>query len=197
MLNKTFSLRELIFIGLLIVAAVYYFAFHVPISNRMSEIETEQVQVDAELEVAQNQVATLGRMEKALKELEASGTVPSPLPEYNNIDDVLLELNTIMAGTTYYDINFSDASADSENIIARRTIDIRFSVANYQQAAAKIKEIAASSNRYLISGLSMNSGYTNEIVMGRNDAFTSVSVTLTCFEFINPKGEQVKVKTEE
>lgn len=187
-MRRNVSLKGLIILGILIIAAAYYFVFHLPVSNQMESLEAQQADLDTKLVTAQAQVSDMHRMEKALDDLEASGAQAVEMPQYNNIDRMLLELNTIMAGTNNYSITFSDASA-SENI-ARRALNVSFSVPNYDAVVSKIKAINKSENRYLITDMSLRRGINNAIIMGNSDGFVSANLTLTSFEYVSPNGEQ-------
>lgn len=177
-MKKSISMRELILLGILVIIAAYYFVVQGPVAEEKTSIDSMQAQIDMELDEAEARLINMRRMEKAVDEVFAEDPDPAQvISEYNNINNILLELNTILDSTIDYTIDFETEEIASE--MARRNINIYFAVGSYEAAIEKITAIESSSNRYLIRNMSITDG------AGRaSDAGFEVTLNVTSFEYV-------------
>ncbi|MGI6072133.1 MAG: hypothetical protein ACOX75_03855 [Lachnospiraceae bacterium] len=191
----TISTRELILIGILLILAAYYFIVQGPIANQTQEYESRLMDINSDIEMAQLKARNKLKMKKAIDDIfkEYDGN-PPVMPEYNNINRIIGELNEILGNTYDYNLTFTEETADETNPnIIRRPIVISFSTQYYNDAVSKIKMINKSENKYLIQNVSVSdsgagrSGLTNQfgyiIDGGTEDSRYDIAMTMTSFEY--------------
>ncbi|GEM_PF-6208884 len=177
-MKKNLSVPQIAFIGLLIVAAVYLFVFHFPIKNESEELNNRILDLQTQTDVNEAKLVQMSSMKGAIN--NAANSNARPLPVYNNSNNIITELNSILdsSSTIRYDINFGD-DVENDNLV-RREIRINFVADSYESAEQKLTSIRDSANCYVISDLN--------IVAGEPDADTglatySVSVNLATYEY--------------
>jgi len=175
-MKRTISVRELILLGILVIAAVYYFAVHKPLTAQLNEIQTQQTQVDARLTAASEKVSQMKTMQKALDTVTSSGTAKA-LPPYNNLNAVLLELNTILEPTGNYNIRFEDEVFLSDGYTVSRSFTLNFQASSYAAAKSVLQQLKNSSYCYLLEDMNVNNRG------GTSGQACTVTVNLTCFEY--------------
>lgn len=180
-MNRNVSLREIILLGVLLILAVYYFVLQGPVAKETAELQASRVQVQTELEEAETKLMLKKNMEAALEESFGEGSNPVALPDHDNVNNIINELNTILSTTSGYNISFGDEETDV--YVVRREIRITCKVKSYKAATALIDDIRSSSNGYLIkdvaiSEASSRGGNNLDVEQGY-----SVSLTITSFEY--------------
>ena len=195
-LQRRFSARELILLGLLIVLAAYYFLVQGPVKTRTEELEAEKATLETEIQISEAKVEQKRQMQQELEEIFAAAAPDEPLalPDYNHVNNVILELNAILADTNSYNVTFGNEQFDS--YIVRRPVTIQFEVNDYETARGIIEQINTSNNQYLIKDLTVTDGvsiYTSffQIFDTLPETYeyngrVSVNLSLTCFEY-NPE----------
>ncbi len=183
-MKKNISMRELILLGALIIVAAYYFMVQGPIVEEKEEIDALQAELDLQIDASEMKLVQMRSMEAAVDEVFAKNPNPTQvIPTYNNINNILLELHTILDSTSEYSIDFDAETAESD--IARRVITIYFSVPSREAALERIAAIENSPNRYLIRDLSIsdneNAYYSRS---GRTSARWEVTMHITSFEYV-------------
>ena len=177
-MKKTISVRTIAILGLVLVALVYLFVFHLPVKKETEELNNKIADLETQI---QTNEAMLIQMNTMKKELEASAEKNVlPLPVYNNSNNIIAEMNTILANasTERYDIDFGEET--SKESLVSRNIRINFVATSYEEAKQKLYAIRDSENGYVIKNLN--------IVEGETDAMTgltkySVSVEITAYEY--------------
>ncbi|NLU25181.1 MAG: type 4a pilus biogenesis protein PilO [Clostridiales bacterium] len=176
-MKKNVSMREMILLGILLIALVYYFAIHRPLTAQMAELATQQTEVQTQLDATTQKAIEMKAMEKKLDELKsASGGVLKGLPQYNNLNAVLLELNTILSASSTYTINFDDEVFMTDGYTVSRSFSLNFQTVSYDAAINILNQIKSSNYRYLLQDMNLSTGSTT-------GAGCTVSVDLTCFEY--------------
>ena len=173
---KKMSLRERIMAIVLAAIVVYYLGVQLPVSSMTEKIETEQAEVTAQLETNQDKILMKSQMEKKLREYKASGSKTHITPSYDNTNNIITEMNTVLGGATNYTITFGDVT--KEKHIVRRAIDLQFTADSYYDAVKKLRKLENSRNAYLLNDTSItrnaNAGATTDC---------TVVVNLTSFEY--------------
>lgn len=178
MMKRTISIRELILLGVLVIAVVYYFALHKPLTAQMAEVQAQQTQVDTQLSAVMDKATEMKTMQKKLDDLRAaSGGSLKGLPAYNNLNAVLLELNTILSAAGNYTIHFDDEVFLDDGYTVSRSFNLHFQAASYDAAKNVLDQIKNSSYCYLLQDMNV----TNQ--SGTSGQGCSVNVELTCFEY--------------
>ena len=133
--------------------------------------ETEICQI--EIEAAQLRLDEKRRMERELEELFAAETPPLSIADYDNLQPVMFELNSILASTQDYSLSFS--TVDASQTIVRRSISIAFTTDSYASAKAVLQQLHDSAYRCMLDSVSLN--------LGDAQGPVTVSGTIVFFEY--------------
>ena len=168
------SLRERILLVVLIVIVVYYFGVQLPVSSIQTKRQAELTSVQSELDVANAKLYELVNMKKELKKYE-NGETNIKTPNYDNTNEIILEMNSIFGGADNYTISFGEEETDGN--IVRRPITLQFSAKDYSEAVSRVNALETSQNGYLLNetAISTTSSRTNS-------SSASVTVNMTSFE---------------
>ncbi len=168
------SLRERILLVVLIVIVVYYFGVQLPVSSIQTKRQAELTSVQSELDVANAKLYELVNMKKELKKYE-NGETNIKTPNYDNTNEIILEMNSIFGGADNYTISFGEEETDGN--IVRRPITLQFSAEDYSEAVSRVNALETSQNGYLLNetAISTTSSRTNS-------SSASVTVNMTSFE---------------
>lgn len=175
-MRRSLSAREWVLLGLLAVIALvsgYILLFYSPMTIRRDNARGEAELSRTQIEAAGVRVEEKRRMEQELEELFARESKPARMADYDNLQPVMLELNTILAGTEDYSLSFG--TVDTANAIVRRTISISFSAGSYQAAKAVLQQLHDSSYRCMLDSLNLN--------LDQGDRGVSVSGNIVFFEY--------------
>lgn len=178
MMNKKISLWQLIAIGFVFVAVVYFFGVHRPVSQQMQELSDKQGSIDAEISLASIKATEMQTMEA---KVEAADEADVSLPTYNNLDEVLLELNNILDNSKTYEILFSDAVPDEKNYTMARNLSVKFETTTYANMQTLLRQMNASKFKYLFEDVSI-SQKTNS---NEQTETYSASVKITGYEQVD------------
>lgn len=144
MIPYQFSKREKALLALLVVILVglawYMFVF------RYTSAETTRL--DSEIESAQTliladtaRVASMDQMQSDIDARKAEGAIPTEMPDYDNLQPLMAELNTIMSMADSYSLSF-DKVEDPEDGYVKRGADISFECASYASAESLVDALA-------------------------------------------------------
>lgn len=163
-MTRTLTPREWILLAVLavvIIVSSYLMLFYMPITTERDNLRRDIEAAELELETAQIQVDDKRRMERELAEIFAANPNPVGLAAYDNLQPVMLELNTILSAADDYSLSFSSVSA--EQSIVRRSINLSFTSRSYAQARQILQRLDASAYRCMLESLniSMNQGRNN------------------------------------
>ena len=153
-LNKNLSIRELILIGILIIAAAYYFVVQGPIARETEELEAEKSTLQTTIAYQTSRLAQQQAMQAEVDEvIDRSSGNPDVLPDYNNLNNIILELNTLLANSSSFNVSFgTDTNTDG---IVRRAISVKYETTDYDEAVSILDEIESSPNRYKVGNVSI------------------------------------------
>ena len=158
------SKRELVLLVILILIVGYYFGVQLPVSKMSEPVQAQLSEAQAELDTANAKLANKAKMEKELVSFQSVGTTASRTPSYDNTNDIIVELNSILGGASKYTVSFGDTETDGT--IVRRPIELEFGAATYNEAVKKIRKLESSTNGYLV---------TEATVTGTNPTSTTVN----------------------
>ena len=99
-MKRKITAREWLLLGILAVilaASAYVMLFYLPVTSARDDALAEAETYQAQIETARLRVAEKRRMEQALEEIFAREETPLGLPDYDNLQPVMVELNTILA----------------------------------------------------------------------------------------------------
>lgn len=122
-MRHVFTTREkvlLVILAVLVIAVGYWKLILTPINDSIADLNAQTV---SEQDAILTNSARLSRMRQMQQELETLLADPDakPLPDYDNSERLLVELNTILSGTVDYTLSFGDTYLleDGGSIICR------------------------------------------------------------------------------
>lgn len=177
-MSRKLSPREWMLLGvlfILVVVAGYIVLFYTPTTNArdaaLAETETTRDQMAA----AQIRLAEKQRMERELDELFSQNQNPLALADYNNLQPVIVELDTILGSTQDYKLSF--ATVDDTQSVIRREISVNFTCSSYAMAKAALQRLHDSSYRCMLNDVNIS----NERNGGSNSS-VKVNGSIVYFE---------------
>ena len=175
-MKRKLTAREWMLLGVLVILVVvvgYITLFYVPTTNARDAALAETESCKQQLQAAQVRLAEKQRMERELDEIFAKDPNPLGLADYDNLQPVMMELNSILAATQSYSLSF--ATVDASKSIIRREISINFTCSSYEAARAVLQRLHDSMYRCMLNNISIS--------MGRSgDGLASVSGSIVFFE---------------
>lgn len=158
---KGMTNREKILLGALAAIAVlllWYKLLYEPVSNRITEIhaayEEESTQYAAQLPLLKKK----RDMEKKLETLRKDSSVQR-VPMYDNSKALMASLNVVTEGSSECKMEFGEPDAD-ENIVIH-TVDLRCTIASYEQFRALVDRISHETFANQISDLMYDGAHGN------------------------------------
>ncbi|MDD4200065.1 MAG: hypothetical protein PHS19_01600 [Eubacteriales bacterium] len=184
------SKRELILLIVLVLIAGYYFGVQLPVSKMSVPVQQNLADAQAGYEEANIKVAQMAIMERELISFKTPGTTVNRTPSFDNTNDIIMEMNSILGGANNYTISFGDTETDGN--IVRRPIDLQFSALTYSEALKDINRLENSKNGYLLIDATVSGSNPTSTVINK-DGSTSVtnrgnygvSVKMTSFEYLS------------
>ena len=181
-MKRSLTAREWILLGLLGVVALvsgYVMLFYMPMTARRDAAREETELCRLQAEAAQVRLEEKRRMERELEELFAGEGEPVRLADYDNLQPVMLELNTVLSETEDYSLSFS--TVDASQTIVRRSISMSFTTGTYESAKAVLQQLHDSAFRCMLDGVNISIG------QGERDT-VSVNGNVVFFEYqANPQ----------
>lgn len=176
-MKRKLTAREWVLLGMLaVIAAVsgYVMLFYVPMTTARDSALAETETCKLELEAAQLRLAEKRRMERELEEIFAQEEAPLGLATYDNLQPVMLELNTVLSDTQDYSLSF--ATVDTSQSIVRREISLNFTCVGYDTTKAVLRRLDDSLYRCMLNHITISLGQSA-------DDLTSVSGSVVFFEY--------------
>lgn len=177
-MKRSLTAREWILLGLLGVVALvsgYVMLFYMPMTARRDAAREETELCRLQAEAAQARLEEKRRMERELEELFAGEGEPVRLADYDNLQPVMLELNTVLSETEDYSLSFG--TVDTSRTIVRRSISLSFTSGSYEAARATLRQLCGSAYRCLLDSVDLSIG-------GENGGSVSVNGVLLFFEYL-------------
>lgn len=172
---RKLTIRErVLLICLAIVAAVsgYVLLFYMPMTRqaqafqtRIEEAQTLNLQLETRLTEQQ-------QMQAQTVQLTNQGGLPT-MPTYNNLQAVMVELNSILADCQEFSISFQGDETVEDNIF-RRQVTIPFVCADYDTAQRVLRRLHDAPLRCLLKDVQL----TQE-----DGGAVSVTASVTFFEY--------------
>ena len=169
-MRHVFTTREkvlLVILAVLVIAVGYWKLILTPINDSIADLNAQTVS---------EQDAILSRMRQMQQELETLLADPDakPLPDYDNSERLLVELNTILSGTVDYTLSFGSTYLleDGGSIICR-PISLEYTCGSYTAARAVMDALHGSDYVNLISDVTLDLDAEHG---------TRVNLTITYFE---------------
>ena len=171
MMYRSFTTREkvlLLILALMLVGLAYYMLIQVPVTEQLTELQSEQITAQTELIITQ---ARKTQMENMQADLDGTAQQEQSVgvPEYDNQPALLDFLHQALADASYT-LEFEEADASAQFV--RRPAKIQFNVLNYANAKAIVQTIANGPYRCQI----------DDMIFLVNDSGITVQMRVTYFE---------------
>ena len=176
-MRRQLTTREwmiLALLGVILLASGYILLFYMPMTAERDRCLGEAESCRAEIEAAQLRLEEKRRMERELEALFSAGEPPRSIADYDNLQPVMFELNSILASTQDYSLSFS--TVDASQAIVRRSISMSFTTGTYESAKAVLQQLHDSAFRCMLDSVNVSVG------QGEQDA-VSVSGNIVFFEY--------------
>ena len=172
---RKLTIRErvlLVILALMALVCGYVFLFHLPLEERTAALNARISESQSLLEQTQVTAARQQQMESALEQLYSADPAPKEMPDYDNIQAVMVELNRILADSREYSLRFT--SAEGEDRVLERQVTLPFTCADYAAAKGILQELHDSPLRCQLEDVSISQG---------EDGAVQVTVSLVFFEY--------------
>ena len=176
-MRRQLTTREwmlLALLGVLLLVSGYMLLFYMPQTAERDRCLGEAASCRTEIEAAQLRLEEKRRMERELEALFSAGEPPRSIADYDNLQPVMFELNSILASTQDYSLSFS--TVDASQAIVRRSISMSFTTGTYESAKAVLQQLHDSAFRCMLDSVNVSVG------QGERDA-VSVSGNIVFFEY--------------
>lgn len=144
MLKYSFSTREKVLIAVLaviVLALLWYVFIFQNIDSQVKKIDGEIASVQETLTIDNAKLAQQKKMEDAIARYVASGAHVTEVPKYDNIQNVMNQLNEVLAGTVNYSMTF-DQIEPGENNTIERGVTLTFGCGSYGEAVDILTSLA-------------------------------------------------------
>ena len=158
-MKRKLTPREWMLLGVLavlVVVAGYITLFYMPTTDARNAALAEAESYRQQMEAAMVRLTEKQRMERALEEIFARDPDPMPLPDYDNLHPIMVELNSILSTAASYSLSF--ASVDSSKSVVRREINISFTCGSYDSAKDVLRQLHDCTFRCLLNNLTISRG---------------------------------------
>ncbi len=162
-INKSLSGRDavlLILLALVAVGVLYYYLVYRPTEERIAALQTQQVQVQTEIDTLNTKLELLTKMQNELPQLRADN---KPVAPFDNSKPVMQALNNIMAPSQEFNITFTVEQGEEGEPVVRRLVNIEFLCANYASAKGIIGNLVEVPFRCQIGSTVLMSDGTSEL----------------------------------
>ena len=175
-MKRKLSPREWMLLGVLAVLVIvvgYIVLFYMPTTNARDSALSETESCKQQTEAARVRLEEKRRMERELEEIFDQNPNPLSLADYDNLQSVMVELNSILAATQNYSLSF--ATVDTSQDIVRREITISYTCDSYATAKSVLQRLHDSAYRCMLNNVNISGGRSN-------DSSASVSGSIVFFE---------------
>ena len=144
MLTYTFARREkllLVLLGILLVAVVWYQLVFVGVQDQLTQIDSQIDDAESTLVIDTAKHDQMTRMQQAIDGYKAKGATTSVVPAYDNVQNVMAQLNVTLALTNSYSLSFDDLDTSQAGLV-KRGVTLSFGSNSYDDAQTVIKALA-------------------------------------------------------
>ena len=173
-MRRQLTTREwmlLALLGVILLISGYMLLFYMPQTAERDRCIRETESCRTEIEAAQLRLEDKRRMERELEELFSAEVPPLSIADYDNLQPVMFELNSILASTADYSLSFS--TVDASQAIVRRSISMSFTTGSYESAKAVLQQLHDSAFRCMLDDVTISAGQgeQNTVTVNGNIVF--------------------------
>ena len=172
---RKLSTRERVLLLLLAVIAIvsgYILLFYLPTTQRIESLNAQITQSQELVAQLDAKLASQQQMENKLEQFSAQDAQVPYMPAYDNIQAVMTELHTILAGCQEYSLSFQ--SEQGEDHVFYRRVSIPFTCSSYEQAQEILQKLHDSTLRGLLEDVQISQ---------QEDGPVKASATIIFFEY--------------
>lgn len=172
---RKLSTRERVLLLLLAVIAIvsgYILLFYLPTTQRIESLNAQITQSQELVAQLDAKLASQQQMENKLEQFSAQDAQVPYMPAYDNIQAVMTELHTILAGCQEYSLSFQ--SEQGEDHVFYRRVSIPFTCSSYEQAQEILQKLHDSTLRGLLEDVQISQ---------QEDGTVKASATIIFFEY--------------
>lgn len=172
---RKLSIRErVLLLCLALVAAIsgYILFFYMPMTQHTEALNMQITQEEDLVAQLEAKIIQQQRMEKMLKQISTQENAPHYMPKYDDLQRVMVELNSILANCLEYSLSFQE-DHDKDRVFCRR-VAMPFTCTNYQQVHDTLKKILDSPLRSFLTDLEFTQ---------QEDGTVKASAVMSFFEY--------------
>lgn len=163
MLKYTFSTREKVLIAIfafIVLGLLWYLFVFQNIEDQVKKLDSEIATTQETLAVDTAKLSQKKSMEDAIARFVASGARITEVPKYDNTQNVMNQLNTVLAGTTSHSITFEEVKQGESNSL-ERGVTLTFGCNSYTEAVDVLTSLARGPYPCRINECSISNSATN------------------------------------
>lgn len=129
----------LVILLILLLISAYVLLFFQPTQAKVKRLQEEIAQKNETISQLQEMVDQQQEMQRQLALLQKEDSGRNIMPYYDNIQNVIFQLNHILDQTNQYAVNFS--AKENENGVVERRAGIPFSCNSYEEIKGVLEQI--------------------------------------------------------
>ena len=188
MLSYTFSTREKVMLAVLGIALVVVAWYQLIFQNIQSQVASVESQISAtedQLVAYETRAANLDKMRQIVADYEAQGIEPTLLPQFDNTQNLMAYLHSVLAATQSYDISFANPSISDDDGTVHRSGSIKYTIGSYEEARRVAENIARGPYPCQVDALSIAAKKSSK----SSETATSYTATMQVTFFENPPAD--------
>ena len=190
MLTYTFSRREkalLLALAIVLIAVVWYVLVFQHTNNEISRIDGEIAQVQTDTTIANAQLAEKQRMEATIARYQSEGAKAVEIPNYDNLQPLMSELNAIMSAADTYTLTFADLDREAAPGYVLRSARIDYGCESYEAAEEIVDAVSTGTYPCSVDTVSITDNTVARVSGSRarsstNSSNIGASLYVTFFE---------------
>lgn len=164
----------LVCLAVVVVVSGYILLFHLPITQQIESLQSQIVQGEELNAHLQDKLTQQWQMQTTLQQLSDQENHLHYMPAYDNLQAVMVELNSILTASQEYSLSFQ--TEQGEGNILRRNVTIPFACDSYAQTHKILQRLHDGPLRNFLSDLQMTQDQNGTV---------KATVVLTFFEYQN------------
>lgn len=144
MLSYSFSKREkalLVFLALVLVGVAWFALVFQGTNNEIISLESQINDAKSQEVIMQQKVGKLDSMRKTIEDRKAAGATYAAIPNYDNLTQLMAELDRVMAAADSYTVSFDKLDKESVSGYVLRGTQITFDCGSYDAAKSILTSI--------------------------------------------------------
>lgn len=157
MLAYSFSRREkvlLVILAVLLVGVVWYTVVFQSANEQVAAIGSQISEVQNQTAADTAKIQQMESMRQSIDAWKAQGGKGAALPAYDNVQGVMLELNSVLSSTKSYSVSFDDIDRSAEGYV-KRGVTMNFTTAGYADARAVVAALESGTYPCAVDSVSI------------------------------------------